>query len=176
MCDSNISPISESQYTAISNNFINKLCSWYWCFILIWNEGNLKDFTVISQEYARSAIAVWKSINRNLTENRVERPERRALTCINHCRAQQEEDFLFLPSNSQWETVTTQPMKSHQALISQSPPMDFLLTIALPTVFALYKRVSPPLVAQDLHVACHSCRLQIAVLCWSQVKPFWLEK
>ena len=61
----------------------------------------------------------------------------------------------------------TQPMKSHGLLVHYKP---------FQVPFPLYKSVLLPLLCRDLHVALHSCRPQIAILCWSWINPSFLEK
>lgn len=55
-------------------------------------------------------------------------------------------------------------------------PANSLFTVALPAPLPLYERVSLPLAACDLHLACHCCRPQIAILCWSRINLFLLEE
>ena len=57
-------------------------------------------------------------------------------------------------------------MKNHGFLVYYSPP-NFLL---------LYIIILLPLPLEDLHVACHSYRFQIEILCWSQINPSLQEK
>ena len=57
-------------------------------------------------------------------------------------------------------------MKNHGFLVYYSPP-NFLL---------LYIIILLPLPLEDLHVACHSYRFQIEILCWSQINLSLQEK
>ena len=73
---------------------------------------------------------------------------------------------------SQWDTVSTQPLKSHYGPTLNSS-RTFCLQSPSQLPLSLYKRVSHPLVAQALHMALHACRPQIAILCWSRINPFF---
>ena len=73
-------------------------------------------------------------------------------------------------------TEPNRKKKDSRQGLSQWKAIDSLLTRALPPSFSLYKRVLLPLPCWDLHVACQSCRSQIAILCWSQINSSLLER
>ena len=77
-----------------------------------------------------------------------------------HSRAQMEEDrallsFQHSANKKPWAACLLQP--------SQLP-------------FPFYERVLLPPLCEDLYVAHNGCRPQIAILCWSQINSFLLEK
>lgn len=57
--------------------------------------------------------------------------------------------------------------KTPSVAVTQLVRSHGLLTIALPTSFSLYKGTPLPLLWRNLHVACHDCRPQTVILCWS---------
>ena len=79
----------------------------------------------------------------------------------------QPEEQRFAPWQqlSQWETVTSQPMKSHYTLSSQHPPMDFLfITVPLNSLFTSIKEFP----FTGLAYALPWLHVWVAILCWSQ--------
>ena len=59
----------------------------------------------------------------------------------------------------------TEPLKSHRQF-----------TRTFPNSSSFYKTVLLPLACRELHVARHDYIPQIAIICWSQINPFLLEK
>ena len=76
-------------------------------------------------------------------------------------RAQQEEEkLLFFPGKDS----------------ANEKPWTLCLLQPCQLPFPLYKRVLLPLLCGDLYVACHGCRSQITILCWSRINPSLLER
>ena len=88
--------------------------------------------------------------------NRVGRPEGEAVTLYDDSRAQWKGERLFFPGKDSANGKSwTEP--------SQVP-------------FRLHERMPLPLLSWDLHMAHHGCRPWLAILCWPQINPSFLEK
>ena len=84
-------------------------------------------------------------------------------------------DFVLVWQDpSHWETVTTQPMKSHYTWNSQFPPMDFLFIVAPPKApLSSIKEHSSPLFPRVAYGFAAVCVSRIAIVCCFHVNPFF---
>lgn len=97
-------------------------------------------------------------------------------TTYDSSKAQQKkEKLLTWQEFMQWEeTVTSQATKSNSTSNSQFLQWT-LFTTALQFPFLFFKRV-PSLLWKDVHVVCHGCRPQTAILCWFWINSFLKKK
>ena len=75
-----------------------------------------------------------------------------------------------------WKGYTRRRFLFFPGKDSANEKPGILFSLAFPTSSSLYKSVFLPLTCRDLCVAHHDYRLQIAILCWSQINPPLLEK
>lgn len=111
-----------------------------------------------------SQLIKMQAINKGKSQlNRVRRPE--DLSCFTKIAESKENKDLFFPDKISANERLSQ--------LSQCKGMDFFITIALTPAFLPSKKQFSPFLQGTCKWFAYACRPQIAVLCWSQISPFF---